>query len=77
MNVNDQVEIILTEIGLKILTDYWESPPMKKGDLLNVHPELKTGLKVKMPLWFVMSIFGKSIYMAGPIPFKTEFEIVQ
>ncbi len=55
-DLNEEVEVILNEHGLRVLNDYW-------AEAYAVCPEAprKTERKQRMPLWQLMQIFGPVI----------------
>ena len=75
MNLNDQVEVKLTDYGLKIYNDYWEGLDLKKYGL--EVPELNNNI-LKTELWDLMHIFSKYIYMGNTeVPFENnEIKII-
>ena len=69
-NVNDEVKIKLTERGLEIL---------EKEDLVSLfdHSKCDEDGWYKVQLWWLMSVFGKHIYLGCNVPFETEIEICE
>lgn len=59
MNINDKVEVRLTQSGILCLIEYEE----------NRQVDPKTG-KIIMPLWRLMNIFGSKMIMGGEQLFK-------
>ena len=65
MNINDNVEVILTDEGMKIFSNplYW---PYQLYNL--------KGRKLKIQLWLLMQMFGEHMRM-GALPYFKNNEI--
>lgn len=65
INVNWQCKVTLKPSGLHILATAFPKGPLRlKGNVWEA------------PLWEVMQVFGKHIYMGPPPPFETTIEII-
>lgn len=65
-NINSEVEVILTEYGAKILTEYWK----EFQKTAHIKRTFKEGDTYNIELWHLMSIFGDHLYNGGENAFK-------
>lgn len=69
INLNDQVEFVLTDSGADILNVYYNQ---FKTKIFSDEINHKKGERVEMSLWETMSIFGPHIYMGMiEVPFQS------
>lgn len=70
MNINNQVEVKLTDYGLQICKDYWKSLNLEKYGFKFSDLKIEDNI-LKIELWGLMIMFGKYLYMGNTeIPFE-------
>jgi hypothetical protein len=65
-NINDMATVFLTPEGRKVIRKYYGETGR---EYLDRRIDKRTG-KYTTELWFIMHVFGSSIYMGGPQMFK-------
>jgi hypothetical protein len=67
ININDYVEVVLTQAGADTYNTYWNDISYRWPGF--VEKNLKEGDVLKEQLWSVMQIFGPHIHLGGHVPF--------
>jgi hypothetical protein len=57
LNMNDEVNLILTKTGAKIYNEYFKGLPQNKYGF---------GDQLRMPIWEVMLVFGQHLFLGIP-----------
>ena len=68
MELNDLVQITLTQAGAEVLNKYYHDINVRCKAKLNEN--YSEGDIAKHELWMFFSIFGKSLYCGAPVYFR-------
>lgn len=72
LNLNDQVEVILTEAGARMLNEYYG-----KYDRWHDWHDVQEGKVYKTELWHLAHVFGEKLYNGTTqMPFKSNKLVV-
>lgn len=77
-NVNDSINVKLTELGYKILKEdhdsLYKSIDMNKEYIL---PKEDSNGRVRFQMWYFMNTFGDYCQLGNLLPFDPEIEIIE
>lgn len=62
-NLNDTVEVVLTDTGAEIYNKYYENSKWRDVNVSEGHI-------LRSQLWSIMQVFGEYLYLGGHVPFK-------